>query len=71
MICVVDLIKANKSFKKKKLEEVIVRKSYVVRQMFGDLKICLYYFFRRLRLPQSKTPWIPYVKTFKAHCLWR
>ena len=33
MICVVDLIKTNKSFKKKKLEEVIIRKSYVVRQM--------------------------------------
>ena len=56
MICVVDVIKTNKSFKKKKLEEVIIRKSYVVTQMFGDLKTCLCYFFRRLRLPQSKTP---------------
>ena len=56
MIYVVDLIKTNKSFPEKKLKGVTFRKNYVVRQMFGGLKICICYLFRRLRLPQSKTP---------------
>ena len=71
MIYVVGLIKTNKSFSAKKIKEVTFRKTYVVKQMFGGLKICVCYLFRSLRLPQSRTPWITYVRTFKEHCLWR
>ena len=56
MIYVVDLIKTNKNLSEKKRKEVTVRKNYDVKQLFGGLKICVCYLFRRVRLPQSKTP---------------
>ena len=56
MIYVVGLIKTNKSFSAKNIKEVTFRKTYVVKQMFGGLKICVCYLFRSLRLPQSRTP---------------
>ena len=56
MIYVVDLIKANKKFSEKSVKKSQSEKNYVVKQLFGGLKICICHLFRRVRLPQLKTP---------------